>query len=295
MMFKALNSIMAMSCCVLMLVSCQKDKVEETTTDTVQIKKPKLPVNPVGGTDPNDVAETAPANQVAVNLNVGGNIGGFYRALPARYDLTTKKYPLMIFIHGVGELGNGTSQLGSVLNNGVPKLLNERRFPAQFTVNGANHSFIVFSPQFKAWPSPADVNAMVDYAVANYRVDPTRIYVSGLSMGGGITWDYGIAYSSRVAAIAPICGAAWPTQASCANIANDKVPVWAFHNEDDGTVTANTTRMIVDFINSFNANPVARHTIWPNGGHNSWTRATDPNTKDCDGKNMYEWMLQYKN
>jgi len=237
--------------------------------------------------------ETAPAVQTAVNANVSARIGGFYKAMPARYDSTTKKYPLLVFLHGVGETGNGTTDLSRLLVNAVPKLLNSKIFPAQFTVNGQNFSFIVINPQFKEWPQPADVNAMIDYAVANYRVDQSRIYVAGLSMGGGNTWDYGVAYASRVAAIVPICGASWPSKEQLGNIAKANLPVWAFHNNDDGTVGVNTTISNVDNINSFNPAILAKKTIWPSGGHDAWTRATNPATKECDGKNMYEWMLQY--
>ncbi|HMC85357.1 MAG TPA: PHB depolymerase family esterase, partial [Chitinophagaceae bacterium] len=161
----------------------------------------------------NNTPETAPAIQTAVAANVSPQIGGFYKALPARYDSTTKKYPLLVFLHGIGELGNGTTDLSKVLVNAVPKLLNQKNFPPQFTVSGANYSFIVINPQFKAWPAATDVNAMIDYAIAHYRVDTSRIYVAGLSMGGGNTWDYGVAYPNRVAAIVPISGASWPSLA----------------------------------------------------------------------------------
>jgi poly(3-hydroxybutyrate) depolymerase len=241
----------------------------------------------------NIVPETSPAIQTAVSTDVNANIGGFYQALPARYDSTSKKYPLLVFLHGVGELGNGTSDLPKVLNNAVPRLLNQKTFPPQFTVGTNSFSFVVISPQFKQWPVPTDVNAMVDYAVAHYRVDPTRIYVSGLSMGGGNTWDYAIAYPNRIAAIVPISGASWPTQAQCGNIANAGLPVWAFHNDDDATVGSGTTKMIVGYINSFNPVIPANMTIWPTGGHDAWTKATNPATMECNGKNMYQWMLQY--
>jgi predicted peptidase len=247
-----------------------------------------------GRVDSNGIPETIPANQSAVSQEVTPNLGGFYKSLPARYDSTTKKYPLLVFIHGVGELGNGGSDLSKVLYNGVPKLLTNRTFPPQFTVNNESFSFVVLTPQFKQWPKPSDINELINYAVSNYRIDESRIYVAGLSMGGGATWDYAIAYPNRAAAIVPICGASWPTQQQCGNIAAAGLPVWAFHNADDGTVGAGTTTMIVDFINGFKPVVTAKKTIWLSGGHDSWSKATNPATRECDGKNMYEWMLQYK-
>ena len=178
---------LALCTAALMLAGCKKDNSSATAI--------------------NDLPETAPAVQTSVTANVSSRIGGFYRAMPARYDSTTKKYPLLVFLHGVGEVGNGASDLSRLLVNAVPKLLNQKTFPAKFTVNGTDFSFIVVNPQFKEWPQPSDVNALIDYAVANYRVDEARIYVAGLSMGGGAAWDYAAAYPKRIAAVVPICGA----------------------------------------------------------------------------------------
>lgn len=247
----------------------------------------------VTGNEADNTPETSPAVQTAVSATISSNIGGFYKALPARYDSGSKKYPLLVFLHGAGEVGNGTTELSKVLVNGVPKLLAQKTFPAQFTVNGANYSFIVLTPQFKQWPQATDVNALIDYAIKNLRVDTNRIYVSGLSMGGGGTWDYAIAYPKRVAAIVPISGASWPSKEQCGNMAKANLPVWAFHNSDDSTVAATATTTIVSNINSFSPQHLAQKTIWPTGGHDAWSKATNPSTKECDGKNMYEWMLQY--
>jgi hypothetical protein len=128
------------------------------------------------------IGQTWAGKTVAVN----GNTGGFYEYLPAGYTdaaNNTKNYPLIIFIHGLGELGNGSTDLPKVLNTGLPQYINQGRFPASFTVGGVNHSFIVICPQFIAWPGAADVDAVINYAAQQYRVDASRIYVTGLSMG----------------------------------------------------------------------------------------------------------------
>ncbi len=241
----------------------------------------------------NTQPETAPAVQTAVSASISSRIGGFYKATPARYDSTTKKYPLLVFLHGVGETGNGTTDLPRLLGNAVPNLLHQKTFPAQFMVDGAAYSFIVINPQFKEWPQPEDVNALINYAVANYRVDESRIYVAGLSMGGGNTWDYAVAYPNRIAAVVPICGASWPSKEQLGKIAAANLPVWAFHNNDDGIVGVGATTSNVATVNSFKPAIEAKMTIWASGGHDAWTKATNPATKECDGKNMYEWMLQY--
>jgi predicted peptidase len=240
----------------------------------------------------NDVVETSPPVQTAISVTVSPNCGGFYQALPANYNSTTKKYPLLIFLHGYGELGNGTTDLPKVLNNAVPKLINEHLFPANFVSGGTNYSFIVISPQFISWPSFTDIDAVIQYAFTHFRIDESRLYITGLSMGGGATWDYAALQEEKIAAIVPICGASIPTSDKAQSIASANLPVWAFHNEDDYTVSVNTTKQYITMINSFNPIPLAKMTIWPTGGHDAWTKASDPAYKE-DNLNMYEWMLQY--
>ncbi|PWU01541.1 MAG: hypothetical protein C5B52_07205 [Bacteroidetes bacterium] len=245
------------------------------------------------GTKPDlNAVETIKPIQTAISTTINANCKGFYSAVPGHYDSNSRKYPLMVFIHGVGELGNGTTDLPKVLNNAMPNLIKNGKFPANFVVNNQNYSFIVISPQFVAWPSADDVNAVVNYAIANYRVDTSRVYVTGLSMGGGATWDYAVKYSSRVAALVPMCGASSPSMSKAQSIANTNLPVWAFHNEDDPTVSVNNTKGWVTDINSYNPNPLARMTLWPTGGHNAWSKASDP-TYTENNMNIYEWMLQY--
>lgn len=285
---------------VVILSSCQKDP-EKTFPST-----PSTPATPPPGTpppssptppppsdpDPNDVVETASPVQKAINVNVNNNIGGYMEALPARYSLTTKKYPLLIFLHGVGELGNGTTDLSKVTNNAVANLIKNKKFPPNFVVGGKNYSFIVLTPQFKNWPSANDVNDLINHAITQYRVDASRIYVSGLSMGGGVTWDFGVAYGNKIAAMVPICGATGPSSEKAGKIVGYKLPVWAFHNQDDNVVTVNNTTGFITFINALNPTVKPKMTLWASGGHDAWTKATDPNYKE-DNKNIYEWMLQY--
>ena len=236
------------------------------------------------------VVETALPVHSPVKAYVNDNCAGYYKAIPARYDSSSKKYPLILFIHGIGELG---TDLSKMLRAGLPRLINRKMFPADFEVNGQHFSFIVISPQFKKWPTNDEVKSVLDYAVKNFRIDTSRVYVTGLSMGGGVTWEFDAQYGSSVAAIAPICGGSWPDTKRAEKIASFNLPVWAFHNSDDATVPVSYTVDYVKKINSFNPSVKAKYTTWPTGGHDSWTKAYDPATKE-DGKNVYEWMLQYR-
>ena len=230
---------------------------------------------------------------------------GFYQYLPADYSTTTKSYPLIIWVHGAGQVGQGnTADLPKVLEWGLPKIISEGGFPSSFTVNGAQHSFIVISPQFMGWPSGVNVNAMINYASNNYRVDAERIYLMGISAGGGGIWDYAsisVANSDRIAAMIPFCGTLSPTQTLAGRIAASKLPIWAFHNTYDGTVPVAYSRNWINYINSYvpAPSPAAKLTEFPVQSndaviaHECWSLATLPGYKP-QGINIYEWLLQYK-
>jgi predicted peptidase len=134
---------------------------------------------------------------------------------------------------------------------------------------------------------------MINYAIKRYKVDETRMYVCGLSMGGGTAWDYGADFGKRIAAVVPICGASSPTTQKGYSIARNNLPVWAFHNSGDPTVPSSYSTDWVKYIN--NANPIvkARLTMFQATVHDAWSKATNPNYTE-NGKNIYEWMLKHR-
>jgi predicted peptidase len=111
-------------------------------------------------------------------------------------------------------------------------------------------------------------------------------------MGGGATWRTAAYYGDELAAIVPICGAEWADSTEAKKIARADIPIWAFHNRDDSAVTVNSTRRYVNIINAQHPEITPRMTLWDIGGHDAWTKATDPAYKE-DNKNIYEWMLQF--
>ncbi|MGO4293453.1 PKD domain-containing protein [Chitinophaga sp. RAB17] len=226
------------------------------------------------------------------------NIKGFYEYLPAGYTPGSgKKYPLIIFFHGVGELASSGAPLSAVLNNGLPKVIAQGKFPTTFTVNNKDFSFIVISPQFNTWPGSADAIKFKNYLLTKYDIDADRIYITGLSMGGGEAWgalSENKAEAKAFAASAVVCGYYPPTTTLAANIAGNNTPIWAFHNQVDPNVPPDYS---INWVKDINAstptpNPLARVTIFNASGHDAWTKAYDPAYKE-NNKNMYEWMLQY--
>ncbi|MBA2744974.1 MAG: carbohydrate-binding protein [Flavisolibacter sp.] len=237
--------------------------------------------------------------QTARHISTTPNSNGFYEYLPQGYNPnSTETYPVIIFIHGLGELGDGSPwQLPKMLWAGLPATINGGQFPTSVTVNGQTHKFIVISPQFISWPGSGDVENVINYTLANYRVNTQRVYLTGLSMGGGVTWEYagsGVAQASRLAAIVPICGASWPEFGRARNITQANLPVWGIHNNDDAVCPVFYTNDYVSFINQAPAPAVlAKKTINQWGGHDAWTNTYNGNTTDA-GMNIYQWLLQYQ-
>ncbi len=233
------------------------------------------------------------------------NSKGFYRYLPADYNSSTKNYPLIIWFHGAGQLGQGNAiDLPKVLQLGLPNVISNGGFPATFTVADTVHSFIVISPQFVAWPSATNVAGMITYVTANYRINPDRIYLLGMSAGGGGVWDYAsasVANSNKLAAIIPFAGTTNPTQAQASIIASTSLPVWAFHNTNDGTIPVTNSRNWRNMINGYipTPNPLMRLTEFPVVSsdaiiaHDCWTNTTVPTYK-VNNQNIYEWLLGYR-
>jgi pimeloyl-ACP methyl ester carboxylesterase len=163
-------------------------------------------------------------------------------------------------------------------------------------VNGVWHSFIVISPQFKVRPSAAHIQSVIDHAKAKFRVDATRIYVTGLSMGGGSTWDYSAVYGQNAAAIVPVCAGTKPTTTLAANVAAKNLPIWSINSTSDAVVPIQWGRDWITWIDQRNLTmaPHTKLTQWSGITHNTtWVNAFNPATK-VDGYSMYEWMLLYK-
>lgn len=233
------------------------------------------------------------SQQVSKNLTASNGVFiGFYEYKPIDYS-SAKKYPLIIFMHGVSERGNGTTDLPRVLANAIPKYIN-RGNKMTFTWNGKTETFLVLSPQlssaYGSWPA-FYTEELIKYAKQNLSIDTNRIIVTGLSLGGGGTWKFAIqnpTNPSSIAALAPICG----TQQSgdFSNIAKANLPVWAFHAENDKTVLVNCTNNQVNAINNYSPSVKPIKTLWPTGGHVIWDKAYDT-TYNIQNPNIFEWFL----
>ncbi|MGB8194866.1 MAG: PKD domain-containing protein, partial [Chitinophagaceae bacterium] len=224
-----------------------------------------------------------------------GTFIGFWEYKPVDYAANpTKKYPVIIFLHGLGERGNGTTDLPNVLSIAIPKYI-AAGHTMTFTYNGQTETFLVLSPQLRGdlWDWPAFyTEEMIRYAKNNLNIDTNRIYVTGVSLGGGGAWRYASASyenARTVAAIAPVCGTCgWSNV--CGTIAAANLPVWAFHAQDDGVVGYGCTVGAIANINSCNPAVPAIQSIYPTGNHWIWDMSYDT-AHNFHNPNMYEWFL----
>ena len=226
--------------------------------------------------------------------SINKSIAGFYVAIPPGYQQTRTKYPLLVFLHGLGQIGDGKSQLKYLLYDGIGKVILHDRLPASFNVQGEALSFIVAFPQYNNTPTVDEVMQFVDTISSMYRVKNNRVYLSGLSLGARIVTLTAAAFPKRFAAILPIAGVATNAgmEERCAIIADAGLPVWELHNADDPMANVADAKQFIDLLNEHHPLIPPRFTVFDQYGHDAWTKALDTAYRE-DGKNVYEWMLQY--
>lgn len=240
----------------------------------------------------------AQTNTPKYNTSIGPRSNGYYEYLPLGYN-NNETYPLIVFFCGVGELGSGNAtDLPKVQANGTPNQIKNGTFPTSFTVGGESFKFIVITPQYTQNPTAQEISALLDNLVSTYRVNLNRIYLTGLSLGGGMVWRYSSfskAYADRVAAVVPVCGAEWINSTGGDYIAQAELPVWATHNSGDNVVSVENTNNNVYNVNAapHQPSPSAKKTIFDQTGHNAWSKTYDLTFKE-NNLNIYEWMLTYE-
>ena len=191
--------------------------------------------------------------------------------LPPDYQQdAARRWPLLLFLHGAGERGD---DLDKVKIHGPPRYIAE----------GKDYPFVIVAPQCPAeqWWDIDAVLGLLDHVTETLRIDPGRVYLTGLSMGGFGTWQAAARSPERFAAIVPICGGGRVADA----LRLKAVPIWAFHGGQDTLVPPERSREMVAAVNE--AGGSAKLTVYPDAGHDSWTET-------YENPELYEWLLSHE-
>ena len=181
-----------------------------------------------------------------------------------------KPWPLILFLHGIGERGDdGLAQTEVGIGRAI------RRHADWFPC-------IVVMPQCRTgalWSGDLEeIDAALADAIKDYSINPARIYLTGLSMGGFAAWQYAARHIDTFAAMIPICGGGNTKDAETLA----KIPIRVFHGADDTTVPPKKSREMVEAVKQ--AHGDIEYTEFPGVGHNSWDHAYD------DPKTI-KWLL----
>lgn len=199
--------------------------------------------------------------------------------LPEGYEAkSAKTWPLILFLHGIGERGNDPWK---VKVHGPPKVAEKM----------SNFPFIVVSPQCPngEWWSNDKLLALLDKVIAKYSVDTNRVYLTGLSMGGFGAWNLALEFPERFAAVAPLCGGGNPYFPHAYNArrkaALHSLPFWAFHGDKDPAVAVEESERMVDALRKLGCD--VKFTVYPGVGHDCWTQT-------YNNPQLYEWFLDHE-
>ncbi len=210
-----------------------------------------------------------------------------YRLMRPQVSDTSKKVPLVIFLHGAGERGNDNNMQ---LVNGVKKFamnFNRGKYPCYMLVPQCAKGYRWVETDWKlsshVMPDkPSEYLSrtmlLVDSLIKYLNIDTNRIYITGLSMGGFGTWDAISRWPGKFAAAVPVCGGGDTAKASTIK----DISVWAFHGDIDKVVMVSRTRNMINAIKKVGGSP--KYTEFAGVGHNCWNSAySDPA--------MFEWMF----
>lgn len=293
-------------------------------------------------------------------LNIGGDnyFNGMMEYIPSSYYLSanaTKKYPVIISFHGGAAKGFGTTlELCRLFKDRGGDSAGHKTFPGRVERNtssltqvygGVTYNYIVVAPQFNKYirlqpgvtdqfPSAKQVENVINYVVARYRIDPRRIYLTGYSNGANMIVEYAgssVARAKRVAAIMPVslCSQLGHINNSskgifAKNIGLAKLKTWFVYCESDNCGSGpilNIPNAWVDSISKVagsarprytrlrNINPATLYNCSDSLLHDAWSRAFDPNFRvsnnytpsgavganDGINLNMYEWFIRQLN
>ena len=215
------------------------------------------------------------STQVFQNKGLSKYGKGYMLYLPEEYeDNPTQTWPLIFFLHGAGDRGDNINLLAKA----SPFMMIRETGPLPF---------LIIAPLLNASQNEFPLEYMdgvLAEAQATYRVDPKRIYVTGLSLGGEATYRFAIHQPDTFAAIAPLSAFLYADQISMLDRIKS-LPVWAIHGADDSNVPLADGLSPADALKDLGGN--IKITILEGHDHDTWDDTySDPA--------FYDWLLQHQ-
>jgi len=225
-----------------------------------------------GCTQPPIRRQIAGVAEVPAIRGPGGRPFHYLLSLPTGYeDDKSRQWPLLVYLPGFASVGKDVR----VLTRGGP--------PYEIEM-GREIPMVVISAMtpaaFEAW-TPHKIISIVDHALERYRIDPSRVCLTGLSLGGVGVWEAAMAYPDRFAAVVPVCAHGNP----CDIERMVDVPVWAFHGGIDFVIPPPFHARMVKAHRAAGGHP--RWTVFPWCFHWVWDRVYAMDE-------LYIWMLEQR-
>jgi predicted peptidase len=211
---------------------------------------------------------------------------------------------LLLYLHGMSENGDGTTELRRVLRNGIAKLIALDDWPSK-------RPFIVLAPQHEGGaggipggcPTGSEVHAFLSWAMSAYRIDPRRVYLTGLSCGSVGAWSYLADQGGSTVAAALLAGGDPGAPATSSSAWGRRgcgladVAIWAVHGSHDVVVPIAGERATIERLAACPSPPahvpvfteVAPPRGGPIDGHDVWTALYGGSWQP----DPYEWLLAH--
>jgi len=219
--------------------------------------------------------------------------------LPVDYEATDQHYPLLFFLHGIAQKGNGSATaLEKVAEDGPFRTMRDGLWDSTLP-------FIVVGPQsggLLPWWRGAEVRKVLEHVRKTYRIDPRRIYLTGISMGGRSIWWLAKNFAGDFAAMIPVSAWSGDLKNSCREFAH--MGVWAFHGEHDPLIGVSSGRKPVDVLAGCSPplTTAPKFTILDDTGHGNWQLVFEnqhgADNTGGDGRSyddVYRWLLSFSN
>ncbi|MGD1839824.1 MAG: dienelactone hydrolase family protein [Thermonemataceae bacterium] len=214
-----------------------------------------------------------------------------YRLMPPLQVDTSRRYPLVLGLHGAGSRGESNEKILKHLSPIFLADTNRSKYPCYVLIpqcpkdqqwvtvpwTAASHTL----PQQPSEPLAASL-ALLDSLTKVYPIDTTRLYLIGFSMGGFGVWDAAMRFPYKFAAAIPICGGGDETAAHRIQ----HLPMWVFHGMLDKTVQPLRSIHMVEKLKQLGGKP--RYTWYPTVAHTAWKQAF----KEPD---LLPWLFRQKN